>query len=96
MAFTLVALLIVVVIEGQFDLFLRELPGILPRVLLFMVASLGAGALVALMIRAHRAEWITLAVDFGTRNVAIATAIVVTMLGRTDFAVFGTTYFLCR
>lgn len=95
-AFTLVALLILVVVSSQFDLFLRELTGIVPRALLFLLLSLGAGALVGLLIRADRTERVTLALEFGTRNVAVATAIAVTMLGRTEFAVFGATYFLAE
>jgi BASS family bile acid:Na+ symporter len=95
-AFTLVALLVVVVVWSQFDLFRRELAGILPRALLFMLLSLGAGALVGLMIGADRVEWVTLALEFGTRNVAVAAAIAVTMLGRIEFAVFGATYFLAE
>jgi BASS family bile acid:Na+ symporter len=95
-AFMLVALLVVVVVWSQFDLFLHELTGIVPRVLLFMLASLGAGALAGLLIRADRSELVTLALEFGTRNVAVATAIAVSMLGRIDFAVFAATYFLAE
>jgi bile acid:Na+ symporter, BASS family len=95
-AFALVAVLIVVVIGTQFGLFLRELTGLVPRVLLFMLASLGAGALVGMMVRADRLEWATLALEFGTRNVVVATAIAVTALGRIDFAVFSATYFLAE
>ena len=36
----------------------------------------------------------TLATEFATRNVAVATAIAVTLLGRAEFALFATTYFL--
>ena len=35
-----------------------------------------------------------MAAEFATRNVAVATAIAVTLLGRPDFAIFGATYFL--
>jgi len=95
-AFTLVALLIVVIVSSQLELFLRELTGLVPRALLFMLVSLGAGALAGLLIRADSSERVTLALEFGTRNVAVAAAIAVTMLGRMDFAVFGATYFLAE
>jgi BASS family bile acid:Na+ symporter len=95
-AFTLVGLLVAVVIWSQFDQFLRELTGIVPRALVFMLLSLGAGALAGVLVRADRTESVTLALEFGTRNVAVATAIAVTMLGRIDFAVFGATYFLAE
>jgi len=94
LAFTLVGMLILAVIVSEFALFARELTGLLPRVLLFMLLSLGAGALVGALIRADRAECLTLSLEFGTRNVAVATAIAVTILGRIDFAVFSATYFL--
>jgi BASS family bile acid:Na+ symporter len=96
LAFTLVALLVVVVVSSQFDLFLRELTAIVPRALLFLLLSLGAGAFVGGLVRADRREMVTLALEFGTRNVAVATAISVTILGRTEFAVFGATYFLAE
>jgi ACR3 family arsenite efflux pump ArsB len=37
---------------------------------------------------------VTLGVGVATRNVAIATAFAVTVLGQIQFAVFATTYFL--
>ena len=36
----------------------------------------------------------TLATEFATRNMAVATAIALTLAGRVEFAVFATTYFL--
>jgi predicted Na+-dependent transporter len=65
-------------------------------VITFALLSLGAGALAGLLIRADRSEHVTLSVEFGTRNVAVATAIAVTVLGRLEFAVFGATYFLAE
>lgn len=45
-------------------------------------------------MRASDADRFTLAAEFATRNIAIATVIAVTMLGRTEFAVFGSVYFV--
>jgi ACR3 family arsenite efflux pump ArsB len=36
----------------------------------------------------------TLATEFATRNIAVATAIAVTLAGHVEFALFATTYFL--
>ncbi len=36
----------------------------------------------------------TVAAEFATRNVAVATTVAVTLLHRTDFAVFAVTYFI--
>ena len=36
----------------------------------------------------------TLAAEFATRNIAVATASAVTLAGRVEFALFATTYFL--
>jgi ACR3 family arsenite efflux pump ArsB len=37
---------------------------------------------------------ITVAIEFATRNVAVATTLAVTWLGRVDLAAFATAYFL--
>lgn len=96
LAFTLLGLLVSTIIWNQFDLFRRELTGAILLVMTFALLSLGAGALAGLLIRADRSERVTLSLEFGTRNVAVAAAIAVTMLGRIEFAVFGATYFLAE
>ena len=60
----------------------------------FVTASFAAGWLTGAAIRASRADRFTLAAGFATRNVAVAMAIAVTLLGRTEFAVFASLYFL--
>ena len=45
-------------------------------------------------MRAAPADCFTLATEFATRNVAVATAIAVTLSGRVEFAIFGTAYFV--
>jgi BASS family bile acid:Na+ symporter len=60
----------------------------------FVSASFVAGWVVATAVRASEADRFTLAAEFATRNIAIATVIAVTMLGRTEFAVFGSVYFV--
>jgi BASS family bile acid:Na+ symporter len=60
----------------------------------FVSASFGAGWAAATVVRASDADRFTLAAEFATRNIAIATAIAVTLLGRTEFAAFASVYFL--
>ena len=70
----------------------------------FIEISLAVGILTATMILAGwgtgRAcalgpqDRFTLGMVFVVRNVAVATAVAVTVLGRTEFAVFATAYFL--
>jgi BASS family bile acid:Na+ symporter len=88
------ALLIALVIADQHDLFLLQLRGIVVVAAAMTTAALAAGLLVGWLCRAGRQDRFTLGVGFATRNVAIATAIAVTILGRIQFAVFASTYFL--
>jgi ACR3 family arsenite efflux pump ArsB len=60
----------------------------------FVACSFAVGGAVGHAIGAHPTDRLTLAIEFATRNVAVATTIAVTVLGRTDFAIFGTAYFL--
>ena len=61
---------------------------------LFVTASFAAGWAAGSVVRASDADRFTLAAEFATRNIAIATAIAVTALGRTEFAVFASVCFL--
>jgi BASS family bile acid:Na+ symporter len=60
----------------------------------FVVLCFAAGWLAGLAVRASGADRFTLAAGFATRNVAVATAMAVTLLGRTEFAAFASVYFL--
>jgi len=93
-AFTALALLIVFVVAARFDQFLAGLQRAVPMSAAFVVIAFAVGWLFASAARATRADRFALAAEFATRNVAVATAIAVTMLGRVEFAVFATTYFL--
>ena len=62
--------------------------------MLFIVASFAAGWAAGTAARASDADRFTLAAEFATRNIAIATVIAVTLLGRTELAVFGSVYLL--
>ena len=92
--FVLLALLIVFVVWSQADVFLRGLPRMVPLAATFITCSFAVGWSTGLIGRASRRDRFTLAAEFSTRNVAVATAIAVTLLHRPEFAVFATTYFI--
>jgi BASS family bile acid:Na+ symporter len=91
----LVALIGFVVVAERGD-FAREIPRAAPLAAALVVAAMAAGALVAAVLGAGRSDRFTLALEFGTRNVAIASAIAITVLGRLEFAVFAAIYFVAE
>ena len=93
-AFALLGLLLVTVIVIERERVAAELSQVVLVAAAFVVLSFAAGWAAGLAARAVSADRFTLAAEFATRNIAIATTIAVTMLGRTEFAVFGTVYFL--
>jgi BASS family bile acid:Na+ symporter len=86
--------LVVIVTISQADQFRDQFADTLPLVVMFVGASMACGWVASRLVKADRPETFTLAVEFSTRNVAIATAIAVVLLGQVRFAVFATTYFL--
>jgi BASS family bile acid:Na+ symporter len=93
-AFGVLALLIVVIIWTQLDAFLGGLTGTVPLAATFITLSFAVGWVAAVIGQAGRRDRFTLAAEFATRNVAVATAIAVTLLNRPGFAVFAVTYFI--
>jgi predicted Na+-dependent transporter len=63
-------------------------------VLLGLAMAIGLG--VARWLRLNASDSMTMAILFAVRNVALATAIAVTLLNRTEFAVFTMVYFLAE
>ena len=92
--FAALGLLIVFVTWVELDAFLSGFASAVPLSAAFVAVSFAIGWAAALASRAGPKVRFTLAVEFATRNVAIATAVAVTLLQRVDFAVFATTYFL--
>jgi len=90
----LLAALIAIVVYDQFDTFLRELRTTVLLAASFVVVSFAIGWTVGLALQTDARDRFTLATEFATRNVAIATAIAVTLVGQIEFAVFATIYFL--
>jgi BASS family bile acid:Na+ symporter len=94
LGFAALGLLVVFVTWVEFDAFMAGFASTVPLSGAFVVVSFAIGWMAAVAGRADRRVRFTLAVEFATRNVAIATAVAVTLLHRVDFAVFATTYFL--
>jgi len=92
--FAVLALLIVFVIWSESAAFLGGLPRMVPLAATFITFSFAAGWVAGVIGRASLRDRFTLAAEFSTRNVAVATAIAVTLLERSDFAVFAATYFV--
>src|SRR5687768_13156567 len=93
-AFIGIGLLFALIIADDFDAFVAGLWTSVPIIGVFVAASVVAGWLTASAITADDRDRFTVAAEFGTRNVAIAVAIALTLLGRVDFARFATIYAL--
>lgn len=76
------------------DLFLLNWFAITRAAALFVVFSMTAGYLVALLFRLNGNDRFTVTIEFGVRNIAIAATAAVVILKRTEFATFAATYFL--
>jgi bile acid:Na+ symporter, BASS family len=87
-------LLIVFVVVQQGPAFVRDLGVTIRLSAGFVLLSGLAGVAVGRLVARDRADRFTLAVEFATRNVAIAAAVAVTLAGRIELAVVATTYFL--
>jgi bile acid:Na+ symporter, BASS family len=93
-AFGALGMLVVFVVWAKADDFIAGLRLAVPMSAAFVIVSFALGWAAASLVRAGADDRFTLAAEFATRNVAIATAIAVTLLGKVEFAVFATTYFL--
>lgn len=93
-AFVVLTLLIVLIVLTHVDEFLNGLARTVPLAAAFISVSFAVGWASAVAGRAGRRERFTLAAEFATRNVAVATTIAVTLLRRSDFAVLAVTYFI--
>lgn len=93
-AFVLLGALLVLVLVAERARVRTLLSQLVLVAAVFVVLSFAAGWLSGALVRASGADRFTLAAEFATRNIAVATAIAVTLLGRTEFAAFATVYFL--
>jgi len=94
LAFVGVAIVLLLIILDNPPAFVSALPTTVPLAALFILCSMAAGWGVAAMFTNDRRDRFTLAAEFGTRNLGVAMAIAVTLLGRVEFARFAYTYFL--
>jgi BASS family bile acid:Na+ symporter len=94
LAWMLLLLLLLLVFAIEAERVAAMLGDVVLLAAVFVSASFGAGWVVGTVVRASDADRFTLSAEFATRNIAVATAIAVTMLGRTEFALFGSIYFL--
>jgi BASS family bile acid:Na+ symporter len=89
-----IAIVLLLVIVGDPDAFARGLQTAVPLAAVFVIASVVVGWITAALVTPDHRDRFTIAAEFGTRNIAVATAIAVTILGRVEFARFATTYAL--
>jgi BASS family bile acid:Na+ symporter len=94
LAFVLLGMLLLLVITVEGPRVMSVLSQVVLVAAVFVTASFAVGWVAGAAVNASGPDRFTLAAEFATRNVAIATAIAVTMLGRTEFAVFASVYFL--
>ena len=93
-AFVLLGALLALVLVSERALVRTMLSQLVLVAAVFVALSFAAGWLTGAALRASGSDRFTLASEFATRNVAVATAIAVTLLGRTEFAAFASVYFL--
>lgn len=94
LAFIGVAIVLVLIILDDPRAFVGDLPSTVPLAAIFIACSAAAGWLTAAVITGDARDRFTLSAEFGTRNLGVAMAVAVTLLGRVEFARFAYTYFL--
>lgn len=91
-AFIGVSTLFALIIGENPGAFLSGLATTVPVAAVFVVISVAAGWLTAALLTQDPRDRFTIAAEFGTRNIAVAVAIAVTLLGRVEFARFAAIY----
>ncbi|HUL72294.1 MAG TPA: hypothetical protein VLT86_04290 [Vicinamibacterales bacterium] len=89
-----IGIVLVLTVVSDTSAFARGFAATVPLAASFVIASLGVGWLTAACVTRDRRDRFTLAAEFGTRNVAVAIAVAVTILGRVEFQRFAVTYAL--
>jgi BASS family bile acid:Na+ symporter len=98
LAFSIVALvaLLALIIAEEAEHFAGALADIAATSTLLTGLAFGAGWATGWMSGAGPADRFTVGMVFVVRNVGVATALAVTVLGRVEFAVFATAYFIAQ
>ncbi len=94
LVFVGVGIVLALIILDDPQAFAGDLPSTVPLAAIFIVFSAAAGWLTAAVVTDDPRDRFTLAAEFGTRNLGVAMAVAVTLLGRVEFARFAYTYFL--
>jgi BASS family bile acid:Na+ symporter len=89
-----VLVLCVYVIANRYEQLRADWKAISLASLSVMVVAMAIGWTVGQIVGLKRADSITLAILFPVRNIGLATAIAVTLMGHLEYAAFGTAYFL--
>ena len=89
-----ITVVFLLVIADNPHAFVDGLSTTVPLAAVFVISSTLAGWLTAMLVTSDNQDRFTLATEFGTRNIGVAVAIAVTLLGRVDFARFATMYAL--
>src|SRR5205823_1680558 len=92
---TLAALLGFIIVQ-EAEQFVSAMSDIAAATTLLTVLAFGAGWATSWAQGAGATDRFTVGMVFVVRNVGVATAIAVTVLGRVEFAVFATAYFLAQ
>jgi BASS family bile acid:Na+ symporter len=88
--------LLLLVIMNEAEQFAHAFADLAAAASVLTIAGFGAGWATGFVSGAGASDRFTVGMVFVVRNVGIATAIAVTALGRVEFAVFGTAYFLAQ
>ena len=94
LSFAGVGLVLMLIVLDDPQAFFGGLSTTVPLVAVFVVSSTVVGWMTAAMVTTDSRDRFTLAAEFGTRNLGVAMAIAVTLLGRVEFARVAYTYFL--
>jgi BASS family bile acid:Na+ symporter len=94
LSFVLLGMILLLVLTVEARRAVTMFRDVVPLAAAFVTASFAAGWITGSAVKAAAADRFTLASEFATRNVSIAVVIAVTLLGRVEFAVFASVYFL--
>jgi len=94
LAFAGVALVLALIVLENPRAFVGGLSTTVPVAGAFVVCSAAAGWATGSLVTGDPRDRFALAAEFGTRNLGVAMAVAVTLLGRIEFARFAYTYFL--
>jgi BASS family bile acid:Na+ symporter len=94
LAFIGTAIVLLLIIVDAPAAFVGGLTTTVPLAAAFVLISIGTGWMTGALVTKDRRDRFTMAAQFGSRNVGIAMAIAVTILGRIEFASFAVIYSL--